>query len=203
MSDKGFINRASQIAHSWLAAQYHTLELARRCVAENVPGSLVECGVFAGTHPAIMEYATRGDRRPIHLFDSFCGIPAPGPRDADAAKDIEGKSACSRETVEGHLANLDCDPRRFIFHEGWFCDTIPGCDIGPIALLRLDADLYESTRICLVELYPMLSPRGFCIIDDYALAGCRAAVDEYRQANGITAEIVHVADAHDVVWWQK
>ena len=112
----------------------------------------------------------------------------------------EGASACAAETVLGHLASLRCDMTRFAIHEGWFQDTIPASDVGPIALLRLDGDLYESTRVCLEGLYPLLD--GFCIVDDYALAGCRAAVDEYRLENGITSEVVHIPDGAGAVWWK-
>ena len=49
-----------------------------------------------------------------------------------------------------------------------------------IALLRLDTDLYESTKIELNTLYPLLVDRGVLIIDDYGdFPGCRKAVDEY------------------------
>jgi hypothetical protein len=37
----------------------------------------------------------------------------------------------------------------------------------------------------LENLYPKLSPGGFCIIDDYGLEGCKRAVDDYRSLHGI------------------
>ena len=56
-------------------------------------------------------------------------------------------------------------------------DRLPG---GPIALLRLDTDWYESTRHELLHLFPLLSPGGVLIIDDYGhWSGARKAVDEY------------------------
>ena len=49
-----------------------------------------------------------------------------------------------------------------------------------ISLLRLDTDFYESTKIELEELYPLLSKNGILIIDDYGhWKGARKAVDEY------------------------
>ena len=69
--------------------------------------------------------------------------------------------------------------RRLVYREGWFQHTV-GLDRPPrIALLRLDGDLYESTKVCLEALYPVLMPGGALIIDDYPLPGCRQAVDEY------------------------
>ena len=49
-----------------------------------------------------------------------------------------------------------------------------------IALLRLDTDWYESTKMELEILYPLLSDDGILIIDDYGdMPGCRKAVDEF------------------------
>jgi O-methyltransferase len=46
--------------------------------------------------------------------------------------------------------------------------------------LRLDTDWYESTKVELEVLYPLLSVGGVCILDDYGhWQGARAAVDEY------------------------
>ena len=49
-----------------------------------------------------------------------------------------------------------------------------------IALLRLDTDWYESTKIELEMLYPLLVDGGILIIDDYGhFKGAKKAVDEY------------------------
>ena len=48
------------------------------------------------------------------------------------------------------------------------------------ALLRLDGDWYESTKICLEMLFPQTSSGGIVVIDDYGRwPGCRHAVDEF------------------------
>ena len=64
------------------------------------------------------------------------------------------------------------------YHVGWFEDTVPSADIERIAILRLDGDLYRSTRVCMDHLYPKLSLGGWCIVDDFKLDGCRKAVLE-------------------------
>jgi len=49
-----------------------------------------------------------------------------------------------------------------------------------IAILRLDTDWYDSTKIELEILYPLLEPGGVLIIDDYGhFEGARKAIDEY------------------------
>jgi len=85
------------------------------------------------------------------------------------------------------------------FHVGWFQNTIPvdAGQLGSIALLRLDGDWYASTKICLEHLYPLLSPGGIIILEDYYFwEGCRKATVEYRKQNKITSPIQRIdADA--------
>jgi O-methyltransferase len=46
--------------------------------------------------------------------------------------------------------------------------------------LRLDTDFYESTKIELEILFPLLSKNGILIIEDYACwRGAKKVVDEY------------------------
>lgn len=61
--------------------------------------------------------------------------------------------------------------------------------------------MYGSTMDALQNLYPKLSPGGFCIIDDYALPTCRQAVDDFRAENGIRAEMKAVD--WTVQFWRK
>jgi len=89
------------------------------------------------------------------------------------------------------------------FLAGWFRDTLPQAPIECLAIIRLDGDMYESTYIALTSLYPKLSPGGFVIVDDYgALPNCRAAIDDYRKANDITAPILEI-DWTGVYWKKK
>jgi hypothetical protein len=65
----------------------------------------------------------------------------------------------------------------------------PDCELsnGTIAVLRLDADWYESTITCLTHLYPHIAPGGIVIIDDYKeWDGCARAVHEFlfKHASG-------------------
>ena len=49
-----------------------------------------------------------------------------------------------------------------------------------ISILRLDTDFYESTKIELKYLYPLLVEGGILIIDDYgSWLGSKKATDEY------------------------
>ena len=178
---------------------FQTYLMTRALLAENVPGVLVECGVGFGGMPGAMALALKRDqaKRPIHLFDSFKGIPWAGPKDAeqpgigkittDTARPIEQRltssgivtGGCTVADVRQKLDRWGFAACEFHFHEGWFQHTMPGVDIGPIALLRLDADLYESTECALAHLYGYASPQAYVYVDDWALAGCRQAVVDY------------------------
>lgn len=68
---------------------------------------------------------------------------------------------------------------------GWFEDVLPVNTVDNIAILRLDGDLYNSTYVCLKYLYPKVIEGGIVIIDDWALPGCRQAVDDYFIEIGI------------------
>lgn len=55
--------------------------------------------------------------------------------------------------------------------------------MGQIAILRLDAGWYTSTKVRVSHLYESVVKAGFVIIDNYgAYDGCRKAVDEYAES---------------------
>lgn len=163
--------------------------LAKAAIEEGIPGDFVECGVFAGVQCAAMAKALMDLRitdRKVHLFDSFEGIPKAGRFDNDlrplvgegGMRESSGVSVCPMEDVQRHMEQWQIDPSLLVWHPGWFEDTVPNSGIARIAVLRLDGDLYDSTRVCLEHLYPLLSPGGWCIADDWNLDGCRKAITE-------------------------
>lgn len=182
-----------------------TYDMARSVIDRGIPGDFVECGVFGGAQCAVMARAIMDlcpawvsdyPRRRVHLFDSFEGVPATGPHDIDFARGghAAGVSKCSLDAVKQHMAEWGIPDELLVYHPGWFADTMHemftiqqayGVMERPqgIALLRLDADLYESTRVCMENLYPLLSPGGWLIVDDYGLDGARKAVADYFAGN--------------------
>lgn len=165
-----------------------------------VPGDLIETGVWRGGATIFMRAVLKayGDtERIVYAADSFQGLPAPDPHRYPA--DMGDRHHCQdrlRIGVDQVMANfrryqlLDEQVR---FLVGWFKDTLPAAPISELAVLRLDGDMYESTIQALEALYPKLSPGGFCIVDDYgAVPGCRQAVVDYRDRNGITEPITMI-----------
>jgi len=183
------------------------LDNVRDCVEEilrnEVPGALVECGVWRGGASIFMAgvVAAHEVRRRIYLCDSFQGLPKP-EHAADAGdrhwqwNDVLG---VSEQTVRDNFQRFHLWSDDIKLVPGWFSDTLPTLQTGPIALLRADGDLYASTRQILDSLYDQVSPGGFVIIDDYHLPCCRQAVDEFRLERGITEPLREI-DGRGVFW---
>ncbi|MFL5004614.1 MAG: TylF/MycF/NovP-related O-methyltransferase, partial [Microvirga sp.] len=70
-----------------------------------------------------------------------------------------------------------------------------------LSVLRLDGDMYSSTIETLEALYPRVAPGGFVIVDDYILAACRQAVDDFRAQGRITEQLEDVDGA--AAYWRK
>ncbi len=142
--------------------------------------------------------------RTVWLADSFEGLPKPNAKKYPAdAGDSHWKAsrtlAVSLEAVQANFKRYGLLDEHVRFLKGWFKDTLPGAPIEQLAIARLDGDMYESTIQALDALYPKISPGGYLIIDDYALAGCKAAVDDFRQTHGIKVPIQQI-DWSGIYW---
>jgi O-methyltransferase len=176
-------------------------------LADDIPGDLVECGVWRGGASILMRavLAAYGDEtRCVWLADSFAGLPRSDSANYEADKGIRLDRfapilAVPETEVRANFERYGLLDDQVRFLPGWFKDTLHDAPIDRIAVLRLDGDLYESTIQALDALYPRLSPGGFCIIDDYKLPVCRQAVTHYRAKHGVSAEIVDI-DGTGVLW---
>ena len=178
-----------------LYALYRAVEYL---VSRDVPGDLVECGVWRGGSVMMMALMLQqlGTTRRLWCFDTFEGMPA--PTDVDIRNDSGEKAAAilartekkkqsdyawavaGIEEVRRNVASTGYPSALVSFEKGRVEETIPVAAPTQIALLRLDTDWYESTRHELQHLYPRVSPFGVLIVDDYGFwRGARKAVDEY------------------------
>jgi hypothetical protein len=158
----------------------------------NIRGCVVECGVWRGGMMAGIADLL-GEDRDYFLFDSFQGMPP--------AREIDGPAALAWETntdspvyYDNCVASEDeaaatmkrSRAKRVSLVKGWFSDTVPTFKPpSEIAVLRLDGDWYDSTRVCLEHLVPFVADHGVVIIDDYyEFDGCARAVNEYLLSGG-------------------
>jgi O-methyltransferase len=177
-------------------------------LAKGVRGDLIEAGVWRGGACIFMRavLAAYGieDRR-VFVADSFEGLPKPDaeryPADKGDIHHIVTYLAVSKEEVEDNFRKYGLLDNQVVFLKGWFKDTLPQAPIEKLSILRLDGDMYGSTMESLEILYPKLSSGGFCIIDDYVLKGCRAAVRDYRLEHRIESEIKDIDGTG--AYWRK
>ncbi len=205
--------------HDWPALA-HTmvgtkrLDNVRDCIEDvlrnRVPGDLIEAGVWRGGVTIFMRAVLRahGVRdRTVWVADSFAGLPKPDSAryPEDGCYDLSGfKSlAVPVDEVRANFARYGLLDGQVAFLEGWFRDTLPAAPIERLAVMRLDADLYESTMDALTNLYPRLSPGGYVIVDDYWNSPpCHRAVNDYRRQHGIEEPIV-IVDWSGITWQKK
>lgn len=179
-----------------LPALLELQEAVARIEERVVPGIIIEAGVARGGS-AIVLAAARRTPRPIYLYDTFEGLPAPGEADGLAAhqryRAIRSGQAEGRrrqpyygydkdlqQSVERALAHFGLSPTKSHIHfvRGLYRDTL--YPPAAVALAHLDCDWYDSVKTCLERITPFLSPGGALIVDDYDYwSGCRRAVDEF------------------------
>lgn len=146
------------------------------------------------------------------LFDSFEGLPDPTEKDyrngqvGEVIRPI-GRGECLgtiEQVQELMFKKLALPQGEVQLVKGWFQDTVPTHreKVGPIAILRLDGDWYESTKIPLENFYGQVVPGGYVIIDDYATCfGARKATDEFRLENDIPSPLI--PDGRGGAWFEK
>ena len=194
------LTQIGQHAYSYPYTLQNSYDLACHMINKNITGDFVECGVAAGAQIRAMSLANihKSGNRIIWAFDSFEGIPMAGEFDDvqvgigeikhDKFAPLEERLVSSGITVHSmenvqetfKRYNLPLDNVNFV--KGWFQNTVPVNEVQEISILRLDGDLYESTLVCLQHLYPKVVTGGAVIIDDYALTGCRLAVEHYFES---------------------
>lgn len=147
---------------------------------QGLPGDIVEAGVLKGA--GLLTWAKfafcTGTPRTIVGFDTFAGFPdtiSAAERAAvahlNAAAPVD--TSALEEAVRG--MGLGC-----LLFQGDIAETVHSYT-GRIALLNLDLDHRDATRIALRGLLPKVVPGGVVILDEYGVHGFTEseAVDEF------------------------
>ncbi len=175
----------------------NAFEMVHNVEINNIPGAFVECGVAQGGTAAMLacaQDALGSHKRKKWFFDSYEGLPEPTKEDYINGKTgsfirplPKGSCLGTIEQVSELIYNkLNKSPKNVKLIKGWFQDTISVYKdkIKEIAILRLDGDWYESTKIPLENLYDQVSIGGIVIIDDYGTCfGSKKATDEFIKNN--------------------
>ncbi len=170
-------------------------ELYKRVVG--VPGAVVELGVYKGASLmrflAFRSLLENETARPVYGFDAFGRFPVAEEESDNGRAFIErfegtGGLGIAREGLEDAIARKNM--RNIKLVEGNVFDTLPKfLEDYPefrIALLHLDMDVYEPTRLALDLFGPRMVKGGLVLFDDYGLVGgATRAADEFGQKHGL------------------
>jgi hypothetical protein len=137
-----------------------------------VPGDLAEFGVFEGASAKLICEAKGG--RTLHLFDTFEGLPRPGP--LDASHFAEGDFQCSVESVREYLSPY----QKVEYHKGLFWESSRRISDKKFCFVNIDVDLYDSTLAAFEFFYPRMTPGGIMMSHDYTgEPAVRRAIDGF------------------------
>jgi O-methyltransferase len=166
--------------------------LVQKANSMSLDGDIVECGVWNGGSAALMAFACLQNNavndRLLWLFDSFAGLPPPGPRDGTTENKyyFPGLNEGSIEKVEKAFRKLSLPMDSVKIFPGWFENTLTKAEIDRIAILHVDADWYSSVMSVLQAFYKKVVPGGFVVLDDYGYwEGCNRAFEDFVSQNKI------------------
>lgn len=160
-------------------------------IANDIPGSIVECGVFKGN--SLARFAMLRDlfgntySKKIIGFDTFGKFPKTKFTDDLRFRtkliDDAGEQSISKEQLMKVLKHKGVD-KNIDLVKGDITKTLPNyVNSHPglkISLLNVDVDIYEPVVTILKYLYPKVTKGGIVILDDYGVfPGETKAVEEY------------------------
>ncbi len=161
-------------------------------------GIIIEAGCALGGTALVMASAKRKGT-PLFVYDVFGMIPPPSAMDGEDVHERWNVIASRRsEGINGGLYygyekdlyakvmqtfdefGIGTALNDISLIKGLFEDTMQ--IQGPVELVHIDCDWYDSVLICLQRIWPHLVEEGVMILDDYdAWSGCKRAVDEFLQ----------------------
>jgi O-methyltransferase len=203
------LDYAKRICYSSEETLLFTYEQAKNYA--NKEGVYVECGVAGGAQIIAMAYGA--PNKTIYAFDSFQGIPLPSNRDdqypgirvidedeqsklPDPGKQKLESSGATVHTIGNFWDNIQASEiktNNIMVVKGWFEETTITFS-ADISILRLDGDLYNSTFVCLQNLFPFVASGGLVIIDDWNLMGCQDACKEYFESVNYIPDYKFISD---------
>lgn len=164
----------------------------------NLPGHVVECGVFKGASFArfctFREILESPYSRKIIGFDMFGKFPM--PEETDDAVFVEKFEQAAGEGISVNELTQWLNRKginNFELIQGDILQTLDAYIAAhpelKIAMLHIDVDVYKPTAHILARLYDHMVPGGLMLFDDYAtVVGETRAVDEFLSAKKLAIE---------------
>jgi len=190
--------------------QFQYLTRAFHQISE-VAGDIVECGVGKGRTFLMLAYLASQERaryrRMLWGFDSFRGFPEPSAEDISPRNTRKGEGGDTSVTMIRHLlkeSGMDRESflRRIRLMPGFFKRSLRKFPNRPIALLHIDADLYQSYRDALSILFPKVAQGGRVLFDEYRRPewpGATKAIEEWIASTAYKIQYDHQANRYFVI----
>lgn len=176
--------------------------IAREIKRRGVSGNIAELGVYQGE--TAVELNRLFPERDLFLFDTFSGFDERDLR-------IERNVAVSGRNASAHVCDfsdtgVEMVRERMPYSEkvhliaGYFPESVSEKildEMGELALVSLDPDLYEPVYEGLKIFYPMLVKGGAIVIHDYnslQFPGVHKAVEQYCEEENLF--VVPLMDLH-------
>lgn len=155
---------------------------------KDLEGDVVECGVTNGGSALALYLGSKKNKkqkRQLWLYDTFDGMPQPGPQDGPKA--LAKWQARRGEWCKGDQGKvlalakeLRVSESALQLREGDFERTIANPEGYDMALLHIDATLYRSTKLALESLYSQVIPGGIVTISGVGhWPGLQLAMNEF------------------------
>ena len=207
--EKKTLEIASKYSMTGFERMFFLIKALRQIQIDDVEGDFVECGVWRGGNLILFQKMIEKlnfNNRKIFAYDTFSGMSQPSKEDSNINNESAEKilnslkkkkvdpekniifAKCNLEDVKKNFEMNTENNDNLICIKGEVEKTLKIVENLPtkISLLRLDTDWYESTKIELEVLFPLLSKNGILIIDDYGYwKGSKKAVDEYFKDKNI------------------
>ena len=169
----------------------------------SIPGDIIECGVFKGVGfmywlklLAIFSPASKKKVIGFDTFGSFAGSLLPYERESAQSyvDETQFKGVDPKEIL--HLADMAGLGHRAELVAGDIQDTAPHYVANNpgfrISLLHIDFDTYLGSKVVLENFYPLVTPGGLIVLDEYAIRGWGEsdAVDEFFKDKHVDIRVV-------------
>ena len=174
LTDREFIDTCKRLSPGNYYSQerkYMLREMAR--YVAGLEGETAECGSYEGASAYLI--ARELPDVPLHLFDSFEGLPAPSQADKPARDtQLHWQEGALRSPVETIRKNLE-QFNNIHIHRGWIPERFTEVADRVFRLLHIDVDLYQPTLDSLEFFYPRMVSGGVIVMDDYGFENCPGA----------------------------
>ena len=147
-------------------------------------GAFAEFGCYKGYSTSMLSYACERLGIPMHVFDSFEGLPLTNSPSYRA-----GEFAGSLAEVEGHVrAYGTCDA--LTFHKGFFSETVPAMVPEKLIAIWMDVDL-EASAADVMRALPRLDSLGAVFSHETTARNFKGdSIVAEREANAVIPPIL-------------